>query len=478
MRKLALIAGIALLALAFSACPTEPEALPPGINPDNFPPRPSNPPGHIGEAPSLGYIWARYFPMGNIVAAATYNWQGPIGGGHVADIGNDMREHLLRRHFAILTAENAMKPDQLQPSAGVFPFANNPNNSANRIAAFANNSSYPMRLHGHVLVWHSQSPSHLNQTGSDPLPRDEAISNLRTHIKTVMRHFGTSVESWEVLNEIFASSVGAGSGPLPVTADNWRMHLRGRGAGASGWFDAIGSDPNGDCFIWLAFTTARRVADEMGRPDMILYYNDYNEEQPNKRNAIYFMVREMNQRFAAENGGRRLIDAIGMQAHYHRSGQGSAFPWGPTNLDNVSASMERFSRLIDDGLLRYISITELDVTVGGAPGDRFAPNPPLTAEQEMEQAIMYARLFRIFRDFADANPGWLRRVSLWGINDNASWRWRGSPVLWDSNLRPKKAFWAAAHPDGFLLPNGDPRPVAEINAFLANPRDFIDERHW
>ncbi|MCL2190954.1 MAG: endo-1,4-beta-xylanase [Treponema sp.] len=436
--------------------------------------------------PSLRYIWAEHFPLGNIVAATNYTWQGPIGSGHVADIGNPTREAMLRRHFSILTAENAMKPDALQPQPGWFTFTN-PNSSANRIRTFANSNG--MGLHGHVLVWHSQSPWHLNQTsqGGNPIDRDDAIENLVNHIERVMRHFGTGVESWEVLNEIFAS----GGGPA-VVGGNWRNNLRNYTPGGpphgtgTPWARAIGTrphtthDPNRYCYIWIAFTTARRVADEIdsgaGRPlgTMLLYYNDYNEENPNKRAAIYYMVREMNTRFAAQNNGRILIDVIGMQAHYHRSGSGSAFPWGPTNVNNVRLSLERFASLIGQGLLRHVSITELDITVGGVqanpqpnPNNALPPNPPLTAQQERDQAIMYAQLFRVFRD----NHASLRRVSIWGMNDNASWRWRGHPLLWDANLQPKEAFWAVAAPDAFVNPaNGQPRPAAEINAFLANPR--------
>jgi len=205
---------------------------------------------------------------------------------------------------------------------------------------------------------------------------------------------------------------------------------------------------------------------------MILYYNDYNEENPNKRAAIYYMVREMNERFAAQNNGRRLIDAIGMQAHYHRSGSGAAFPWGPTNINNVRVSLERFASIRPRV---HVSITELDVTVGGEQGERADPNPALSEQQERDQAIMYAQLLHIFRDNADS----IRRLSLWGINDNASWRWRGHPNLWDADLQPKEAFWAVAAPDAFVNPaTGQARSNAEIDASLEILRAGDPERHY
>ena len=428
-----LAAGIALL--AFAACGTGGAAREPVF---------------VGEPPSLRAIWADYFPMGNIISSVDYSWR-PA---RVADINNWEREQLLIRHFELLTAEDEMKPDWLRRTPGAWNAG-----GANRIMNFAQANN--MRVHGHVLVWHSQTPTWMYAEG-DRARSAEAIANMQYHIERVMRHFGTDIESWEVLNEIFPSGVGPG-----VTYDNWRTRLRT----SSGWYRAIGSDPNGDCFIWTAFTTARRVADELdreaGRPlnTMILYYNDYNEDTAGKRNAIYFMVREMNERFARENNGRRLIDAVGMQAHYHLEGPGAggAFGWGPILPANVRATIERWASL---GV--YVSITELDVTVGNTDIS------PLTRQQERRQAITYAQLFQIFRE----NAHHLRRVSIWGIDDPASWRARGNPLLFDGNLVPKEAFWAVAAPDAFVLPDGQPRPAAEIDAFLANPRSVIPERYW
>jgi len=449
--------------------------------------------------PSLREIWAGYFPIGNIVAYRHHRRHGdiaavPASPGVIATTAGRAYErgNLLRRHFNILTAEDEMKPDFINVNNfGQFNWTR-----ADRIVDFAETQG--MRMHGHTLVWHSQSPWWLNQVspGGEPIDRDNAIGNLVTHIETVMRHFGDSVESWDVLNEVFGSWFGG-----TVTANNWRDFLRNYPSGQTGtpWRRAIGvhphdtHDPNRYCYIWISFTTARRIADEIdvaaGRPlgTMILYYNDYNEEAPSKREAIFFMVREMNQRFAAQNNGRILIDAIGMQAHYHRGGVGGAvtdsYQW-VTDVSNVRNALERFASLIGQGLLRYVSITELDITVGNTGNDQGGnvnrpAGTPLTAAQARAQAIMYAQLFQIFRN----NSASIRRISFWGIDDPSSWRHRGSPHLWDGNLRPKEAFWAVADPDAFLLPNGQPHPATEIDAFLANPRHhggsgFIPESAW
>jgi len=427
MKRWALPAGIALGLLVLAACagtPREPAAEEPRWE----------------VLPSLRMIWEDYFPMGNIIASVDFGWRD-----RPSDLLDPARRELLLRHFDILTAEDEMKPDWLRRTAWSWNAG-----GAERIMDFAEENN--RRVHGHVLVWHSQTQPWMYAQG-DRSRSAEAIANMEYHIELVMRHFGTRMDSWEVLNEIFPSGVGPG-----VTADNWRTRLRT----SSGWYRAIGTVPNGDCFIWTAFTTARRVADEIdreaGRPlnTMVLYYNDYNEDTPGKRLAIYYMVREMNERFARENNGRRLIDAVGMQAHYHLEGPGTgaAFGWGPILPSNVRATIERWASL---GV--YVSITELDITIGNTDIS------PITARQERMQAQMYAQLFQIFRE----NAQHIRRVSIWGIDDPSSWRHRGSPLLFDGRLQPKEAFWAVANPDAFL---------ADPDAFLADPKAFVDERFW
>ncbi|MCL2193151.1 MAG: endo-1,4-beta-xylanase, partial [Treponema sp.] len=138
MKRFALIVGIALL--AFASCGTGAE----------------HDPG-LDTLPSLRMIWADYFPMGNIISSVDYSWR-PA---RVADIGNPTREELLIRHFDFLTAEDEMKPSWLRPNPHAFNVG-----GANRIMDFAR--THGMRVHGHVLAWHSQSPWWMNLSASTP----------------------------------------------------------------------------------------------------------------------------------------------------------------------------------------------------------------------------------------------------------------------------------------------------------------------
>ena len=66
-----------------------------------------------------------------------------------------------------------------------------------------------MKVVGHTLCWHSQSPAFLFR-GADgkPLPRDEALKNLKDHIDGVMGHFKGKVIGWDVVNEAIGDAKG------------------------------------------------------------------------------------------------------------------------------------------------------------------------------------------------------------------------------------------------------------------------------
>ncbi|WP_340009531.1 endo-1,4-beta-xylanase [Paenibacillus sp. FSL K6-0276] len=68
---------------------------------------------------------------------------------------------------------------------------------------------------------------------------------------------------------------------------------------------------------------------------MKLYYNDYNEDNQNKAQAIYSMVKEINDKYALTHPGKLLIDGVGIQAHYSIN----------TNPENVERSLEKFISL-------------------------------------------------------------------------------------------------------------------------------------
>lgn len=305
---------------------------------------------------------------------------------------------LVAEHFNTLTSENELKPASVQPEKGRFDFT-----AGEKLAEFA--ETHDMKLIGHTLLWHQQSPAWMFEgADGDPLPREEALANLKTHIHTVVKHFKGRVHGWDVVNEALADG---------------DQYLRDTPT-----LRAIGED-----YIIKAFQFAREAD-----PDVELYYNDYNIEQPHKRAKALRLVRELREAGIEP-------DAIGIQGHWRIDGP---------DLVTIEEGIQAFR---DAGL--KIMITELDVDLlprrGGAGADVTATEDAnldpyadgLPDEVQQKLADRYRELFSLFARHADA----VTRVTFWGIDDGHSWlnNWptRGRtnhPLLFDRNLQPKPAF--------------------------------------
>jgi len=98
----------------------------------------------------------------------------------------------------------------------------------------------------------------------------------------------------------------------------------------------------------------------------------------------------------------------------------------------LGGNLEKFKSLNIE-----LSISELDVTAAGY--DEGKGKDIVMSEYDAElQAEIYARLFRIFRDYSS----YISRVTMWGIDDHNSWRSAGNPCLFDRYLNPKKTYHA------------------------------------
>ena len=331
---------------------------------------------------------------------------------------------LLKKHFNSITAGNEMKPENLQGKKGVYTF-----DVADGMIKKAKDNN--MKVHGHVLVWHAQTPAWMNTTtGGIALSRDEALKNMTDHITTVVKHFGDGVISWDVVNEAVADN--------PSNPTDWRNALRKD----SNWTKSIGPD-----FIEEAFLAARKALDEMNLSHIKLYYNDYNEDNQNKATAIYSMVKELNDKYAKTHPGKLLIDGVGMQAHYNLS----------TNPENVLKTLEKFISLGVE-----VSITELDI-MAGSKGKQ-------TDEQIKAQAYLYARLMKIFKEHSANIP----RVTIWGLDDGASWRTDYSPVIFTAGLQAKPSYYAVIDPDKYMAENEAPGLIVTKQASASYGKPVLD----
>ncbi|MEU7390921.1 non-reducing end alpha-L-arabinofuranosidase family hydrolase [Streptomyces tanashiensis] len=205
------------------------------------------------------------------------------------------------REFNMITPENEMKWDAVEPSRGRFDFA-----PADRIVDRA--QARGQRLRGHTTVWHSQLPSWVSSIRDAKTLR----SVMNHHITTQLTHYKGKIYAWDVVNEAFADG---GSGRLR---------------------DSVFQKVLGDGFIEEAFRTAR-AAD----PSAKLCYNDYNIENWSdaKTQGVYRMVKDFKSRGVP-------IDCVGLQSHFGAGGPPASFK---TTLANFAA------------LGVDVQITELDI---------------------------------------------------------------------------------------------------------------------
>lgn len=308
-------------------------------------------------------------------------------------------------HFGAFTAENAMKPDAVQPAEGRFTFE-----QGDQLVKIAEQSG--ATAVGHCLVWHSQTPGwFFAGVNGQPVTREVALARMRTHIATVVGHYKGKIKQWDVVNE----AINDGSGTLRP----------------SPWQKAIGDD-----YIAEAFRAAH-AAD----PDAILTYNDYNIELGYKRpKTVAFLKSLIEQKVP--------IHAVGIQCHWRMD---------DPNFAEVEQAIKEYAAL---GL--KVMITELDIGVlptkyQGAdlgavrsmtPEQQAAMNPytaGLPDAVAQGHAERYRQAFALFLRNKDV----IGRVTLWGIRDGDSWlnnfplRGRTDyPLLFDRKGQPKPAFFA------------------------------------
>ena len=308
---------------------------------------------------------------------------------------------LLTAHFNIVTCENHMKPDHLAPRERGGQY--NWTQADNMVNEMLSNG---IKIHGHALVWHNQTHKWMTEGTAQ-----QVKENMINYINAVLAHYKGKIFSWDVVNEAVLERINPGE-----QNNNWRTQLRQD----SGWYKAMGAD-----FIELAFRTAREAD-----PDVMLYYNDYNLNNQRKAIVVANMVSEINNRYRAEGNNRNLVDGIGMQAHYGIT----------TDIESVRVTIQRFA---DIGVKIDISELDIETRIVGAGNSGPRRDSPMSNSEQKSQALVYAQLFSLFKEFSAHIP----RVTMWGLDDENSWKSFGNPCLWDADLKPKQAFYAVLNPD-------------------------------
>jgi endo-1,4-beta-xylanase len=295
---------------------------------------------------------------------------------------------LILQQFGSMTPENAMKMGPIHPGQNEYFWRD-----ADSIAAFA--KQHNLKLRGHTLCWHNQTPRWLfidsTKNPPDTVSKEVLLKRLKEHITEVVTRYKGTVYAWDVCNE--------------VISDNPNEYFRN-----SLWYRICGEE-----FVTRAFEYAH-AAD----PDALLFYNDYNETNPVKREKIFRLVKGLKDAGIPIHG-------VGLQSH-----------WSIHDLTEgqVDSTVSKFAEL---GL--KIQITELDIKVQPA-GNRRDSTIGYTPERERRQTEQYEMVFRLFRKYRNVISG----VTFWNVSDKYSWLDRRGggkayPLLFDTTYQPKKAWW-------------------------------------
>jgi len=340
---------------------------------------------------------------------------------------NEAYQASIKAQYDIVTPENCMKPQPIHPSEGKYNFE-----TTDAMVNWCKENG--LKVWGHTLGWHSQTPSwffqavnpevvegteqprppRMNWDPNAPRPsmsemwrkgitgdlasREVALQRLKDHIMTVVGRYKGTIIGWDVFNE----SIEDGGDGSTENLRDWS------------WYQAVGPD---------VLTYAFKYAHEAD-PNAQLYYNDYNIEQgavENKGKHASSML--LLKRLIAEGAP---INGVGIQGHWHLD----------TNLADVEKAIENYASL---GL--KVSITELDVTATGDNSGAFGVrqgDKKIPAENYQKQAEVYKQLFEIFMRHADV----IDRVTFWGLSDTRSWRRGQDALLFDGELNPKPAYKA------------------------------------
>jgi endo-1,4-beta-xylanase len=276
--------------------------------------------------------------------------------------------------FNQVTHENALKWDTTEPSNNNFQFA-----QADGVIAFAQANNQV--VHGHTLVWHSQTPNYVQTMGASAM-----LAEMREHIATEVGRYANNpaVQSWDVVNEV----IGDGTGALRT----------------SFWFNTLGEN-----FIDEAFRAARAADNNAD-----LCINDYAIENiGQKSNALFALVQRLQQRGVP-------ITCVGFQSHLVLNQIPGDFV----------QNMQRFANL---GL--KVRITELDIRI---------PLPADNTELQ-QQAANYTTVVNACRAVAacggitlwgiDDGHSWLPNSCCGGGNEAAA-------LLWTAQYQQKPAYAA------------------------------------
>lgn len=325
--------------------------------------------------------------------------------GTALTIRNDTSEsELIINEFGSITPENAMKWESTEPTQNNFTFAD-----ADAVVDFATSNDKSIRCH--TLVWYSQLPAWVSNSGFDNATLIDVITN---HINTVVGRYKGVCNQWDVVNEGKRAHKKKKHVTIRQSATN-RLDFPALNEDGT-YRDNVFLQVIGEAYIPIAFALAA-AAD----PDARLFYNDYNLEAGTAKAQGAARIVQLVQSYGVR------IDGVGLQAHLTSEATPSSDNTVAPDLATLTSTLALFTDLGVD-----VAYTELDV--------RFLT--PVTEEKLAAQAAVYVDVF----NSCLANARCVG-VTIWGVSDLYSWipgvfDGEGAALLWDEAFAKKPAYEA------------------------------------
>ena len=341
----------------------------------------------------------------------------------------------LQQEYGSMTCENDMKPEKLldeeENRRDPEEYDRDPAvrfDGIRKYLDFARENG--MRMRGHTLVWHNQTPRWFFTEGyrteeDAPLAdRETMLARLNGYVRSVLsfvqKEYPGIIYAWDVANEAVEDG----------------------GIRKSLWTQTVGED-----YVLQAFRIAKKYVD----PSVKLFYNDYDTFLPWKREVIC-------RRILKPLLDEKLVDGMGMQSH---------MTMGKPALSEYDRSLRTYGSL---GL--EIQVTELDIH----------NTDPSSASMEA-LADRYQQLFSLLVRAKREGAANVTGVTFWGLQDEESWLtgFRGAksfPLLFWKGYRPKEAYGAVlAVPGTEEGDAGDRLPGGQRFAFWEREQTYRREYH-
>ena len=367
----------------------------------------------------------------------------------VTEFADQGVEAIIKKHFNALTIGNELKPDALfgysnAKCPGTTTAVLNgeelvvPKLDFSRAEKILNkikkwneaNPDNQIKMRGHVLLWHSQTPEwffHENYDASKDYVSVEVMNKrLEWYIKTVLEHF-TGADSpykgmfygWDVVNEAVSDATGTYRTDKEKASESLSSPTHGSN---SSWWHVYQSEE----FIINAF----RYANKYAPADVELYYNDYNEFETIKMNGILALLKAVK-----EAEGTRL-DGMGMQAHYST---------GYPDKSRIETALRKYAEAAGS-----VQLTEWDYTGSGT----YDGTEATRMTEYVRIANRYKECYNIIQSLKKEGVN-ITGMTFWGTIDKYSWLQNRSnvgggtdgtqkqcPMLFDDNYNVKPAYWA------------------------------------